>query len=112
MQQAEALQVGQVRAEGEQHRRELLAQADREAADVRGEAERQALEIRGDGDAQRASILGEAYGKDPDFARFFRRLEAYDQALNPDNTTLVLSQDNAFLDLFTHGPAGGGKTGP
>ena len=49
MQDAEARQVGRIKADGEQHKRELLAQADRDAADVRGEAERQALEIRGDG---------------------------------------------------------------
>ena len=110
MQDDEARQVGRIKADGEQHKRELLAQADRDAADVRGEAERQALEIRGDGDAQRAAILGDAYGKDPSFARFFRRLEAYDQAFNPDNTTLVLSPDNAFLDLFGHGPGGDRKS--
>ena len=111
MQDAAVRQVAQIKADSEQHRRDLLAQADRDAADVRGEGERQALAIRGDGDAQRAAILGEAYGQDPDFARFFRRLEAYDQAFNPDNTILVLSQDNAFLDLFGHGPKAEEKAG-
>ena len=106
MQTAELAQAGLVRAEGETQRRNLLAAADREVADIRGEAERRALEVRGDGDAQRADILGAAYSQDPSFARFFRRLEAYDQALNPDNTTLVLSPDTAFLDLFGHGPSG------
>ena len=106
MQDEAVQQAARVRTEGEQHRRERLAAADREVADIHGEAERQALDIRGDGDAQRADILGQAYGKDADFARFFRRLEAYDQALNPDNTTLVLSPDNAFLDVFGHGPQG------
>ena len=105
MQDAETAQASLVRAEGEAHRRELLTAADREVADIRGEGERQALEIRGDGDAQRAEVLGAAYSQDPDFARFFRRLEAYDQALNPDDTTLVLSPDTAFLDLFGHGPS-------
>ncbi len=109
MQDAEARQASQIKADGEQRRRDLLAQADRDAADARGEGERQALETRGDGDAQRTAILGAAYGADPAFARFFRRLEAYDQAFNPDNTTLVLSPDNAFLDLFGHGPGSEGK---
>ncbi len=104
MQEVEGRQVAQIKSDGEQHKRDLLAQADRDAADVRGEGDRRALEMRGDGDGQRAAILGVAYGKDPAFARFFRRLEAYDQAFNPDNTVLVLSQENAFLDLFAHGP--------
>ena len=106
MQASETAQAAQVRTDGEAHKRELMAAADREAADIRGEGDRQALEVRGDGDAQRASILGVAYAQDPGFARFFRRLEAYDQAFNPDNTTLVLSPDNAFMDLFAHGPQG------
>ncbi len=109
MQDAEAQQVGQIKAQGEQHRRDLFAQADRDAADIRGEGERQALVIRGDGDAQRAAILGDAYGKDPAFAAFFRRLEAYDQAMNPENTTLVLSPDTDFLGLFGRGPGGVAK---
>ncbi len=104
MQAAETQQVGQIKAQGEQHRRDLLAQADRDAAGVRDEGERQALVVRGDGDAQRAAILGDAYGKDPAFAAFFRRIEAYDQALNPDTTTLVLSPDTGFLSLFGQGP--------
>ncbi len=106
MQEAERGQASQVRVQGEARKRDLMAQADREALDIRGDGDRQALEVRGDGDAQRVAILGSAYGADPDFARFFRRLEAYDQALNPENTTLVLSPDNAFLDLFGHGPTG------
>ncbi len=109
MQDAETRQVSEIKAQGEQHRRDLFAQADRDAADVRGEGERQALVIRGDGDAQRAAILGDAYGRDPAFAAFFRRLEAYDQALNPENTTLVLSPDTDFLALFGRGPEAGAK---
>ena len=104
MQADEAQEAGAVRAQGEADKATALAAADREAADIRGEGERVALTTRGDGDAQRAAILGDAYGKDADFARFFRRLEAYDQAINPQNTTLVLSADNDFLELFGHGP--------
>ena len=104
MQEVESQQATAIRARGDANRRELIAAADREAGEIRAQGEEQALEVRGQGDAQRADILGAAYGADPAFARFFRRLEAYDQALNPANTTLVLSSDNAFLDLFSHGP--------
>jgi modulator of FtsH protease HflC len=104
MQAQEAAKVQAIRADSEGNKRELLAQADREAADIRGEGEHQALVVRGQGDAERAAILGAAYGKDPAFARDFRRLEAYDQALNPQTTTLVLSPEgNDFLNLFAHG---------
>ena len=107
MQEVEGQQAAAIRARGDANRREMIAAADREASEIRAQGEEQALEVRGQGDAQRADILGAAYGSDPEFARFFRRLEAYDQALNPANTTLVLSSDNAFLDLFSHGPGAG-----
>ena len=109
MQEVESQQATAIRARGDANRRELIAAADREAGEIRAQGEEQALEVRGQGDAQRADILGAAYGADPAFARFFRRLEAYDQALNPANTTLVLSSDNAFLDLFSHGPEAAGS---
>ena len=105
MEDAETQQAAAIHVRGDANRSELIADADREAEEVRGRGEEQSLEVRGQGDAQRADILGSAYGADPEFARFFRRLEAYDQALNPANTTLVLSADNAFLSLFNRGPA-------
>jgi modulator of FtsH protease HflC len=102
-----AQQVAQMRTDADAAKRQALADADREAADIRGEGERAALVLRGQGDAERAAVLGSAYGKDPAFARFFRRIEAYDQALNPKTTTLVLS-GGGFLDLFANGPQGEG----
>jgi modulator of FtsH protease HflC len=102
-----AQQAAELRTEADAGKRQALADADREAADIRGEGERAALVLRGQGDAERAAVLGAAYGRDPAFARFFRRIEAYDQALNPKTTTLVLS-GGGFLDLFANGPQGGG----
>jgi membrane protease subunit HflC len=99
--------AAQTRADGEAARQAALGSADREAADIRGEGDAAVLRTRGQGDATRAQILGAAYAKDPAFAAYLRRLDAYDAALNPATTTLVLSPDsNAFLSTFGQGPGG------
>ena len=97
--------AAQARADGEAARQAQVGAADRALADVRGEGEAAVLRARGEGDATRAQILGAAYSKDPAFAAYLRRLDAYDAALNPATTTLVLSPDsNAFLSTFGRGP--------
>ena len=96
----------QIRADGEQRRTAIIADADRQVATQRGEAEGEALKIRGEGDAKRIAVLGEAYGRDPAFARFFRQMEGYQNALAQGDTTLILSPDNAFLHDFSKGVVG------
>jgi membrane protease subunit HflC len=96
--------AAQIRADGDQKKAAIVADGDRQAAVIRGEAEGEALKIRGEGDAKRIAILGEAYGRDPSFARFFRQMDAYQNALAQGDTTLILSPDTAFLRDFAKGP--------
>jgi modulator of FtsH protease HflC len=98
--------AAQIRADGDQKKAAIVADADRQAATIRGEAEGEALKIRGEGDAKRIAILGQAYGRDPGFARFFRQMDAYQNALAQGDTTLILSPDTAFLRDFSKGPGG------
>jgi membrane protease subunit HflC len=103
----------QARADGEAARQASLGAADHTVADIRGDGEAAVLRARGQGDAERAQILGAAYAKDPAFAAYLRRLDAYDSALNPATTTLVLSPDsNAFLSTFGQGPGSGPAAAP
>ena len=43
---------------------------------------------------ERARIFAEAYGRDPDFARFYRAMQACEQAFKPGDTRFMLSPDN------------------
>jgi membrane protease subunit HflC len=61
-------------------------------------------EIRFFGDADRARIFAQAYGKDPEFYAFYRSMQAYEAALRPDNTRLVLPPDSHFFRFFA-GPS-------
>jgi len=101
--QSERQQIAaQLRAEGEQQATEIRARADREAAVIRAEARRTAQETRGQGDAESLRIYADAYGQDPQFYRFWRTLESYEQTFaERGDSTLVLGTDSEYLRLFS-----------
>jgi modulator of FtsH protease HflC len=104
MQTARQQQAAQIRAVGEQQKREIMASADKEVAITLATAREQAGATRGQGDAQRTRIFAQSYGKDAGFAAFYRSMQAYDQALAQGDTTLVLSPDSDFFKYFQRGP--------
>ncbi len=89
-------QAAKIRAEGEQVKTTIIAEADRDRTIILADARRQSEILRGQGDAGRNQILGQAYGKDPEFFRFYRSLEAYRGAL-ASGTTLVLDPHSEFF---------------
>lgn len=102
--------AAQTRAQGEQQKREIVAAADKEVAITLATARQQGETTRGLGDAQRTRIFAQAYGKDPDFARFYRRLQAYENGLGQGDTTMILSPESSqFFDVFQQG---GGRAAP
>ena len=68
---------------------------ERELLRIRSEGERKAKEIRGRADAEATRIYGQAYGKDPEFYKFFKTLESFD-AIGP-NSTLMLDADSDYF---------------
>ncbi|EJL35592.1 membrane protease subunit, stomatin/prohibitin [Caulobacter sp. AP07] len=95
MQTARKQEAAELRAMGEQKRREIVATAYEEAETIRGDA-----------DAQRAQLFASSFGRDPAFASFYRSMQAYEASLGKGDTTLVLSPDSAFFRYFEKGPAG------
>ena len=67
------------------------------------EATRQAEITRGQGDGEKNRIFAEAFSKDPDFFSFYRSMQAYEDSLKGDNTTVVLSPDSEFFRYFEKG---------
>ncbi|WP_170337868.1 protease modulator HflC [Ruegeria arenilitoris] len=84
-------------ARGEEAAQRIRAQADRTVVELVSEARREAEIVRGEADAQRNAIFAEAYGKDPDFFEFYRSLTAYENALQGNNSSLVLRPDSEFF---------------
>ncbi|HEY2750646.1 protease modulator HflC [Phenylobacterium sp.] len=98
--------AAQYRAQGEQQKREIIASADKEVAITIATAQQEGETTKGEGDAQRTRIFGQAFGKDPAFASFYRSMQAYEAGLGQGDTTLVLSPDSAFFKYFEQGPSG------
>jgi len=87
------------RAAGQEQAARIIANAEREATVIRATAREEAEVIRGEGDAQRARIFAESFGRDPDFAAFYRSMRAYEAAM-PEGTQMVIPPDNDFFRYF------------
>lgn len=104
MQTSRQQAAAEIRARGEQEKREIIASADKEVAITLATAREQAETTRGEGDAVRTRLFGQAFGKDPAFASFYRSMQAYEASLGKGDTTMVLSPDSEFFKYFERGP--------
>ena len=107
MQTSRQQQAAQIRAVGEQQKREIMASADKEVAITLATAQQYAGQVQGEGDARAAAIFASAYGKDAGFASFYRSMLAYERALANGDTTMLLSPDGAFFRYFERGGGAG-----
>jgi membrane protease subunit HflC len=94
----------ELRAQGFEWAQQIQARADRERTVILSEAQRNGKIIRGEGEAEAAKVFADAFGKDPQFYKFYRSLLTYRQALGDSAPTLVLSPNAAFLRDLTNGP--------
>jgi len=99
-------EAAQVRAIGEQQKREIIAAADKEVTITLATAQEEADRTRGEGDAQRTRIYAQSFGRDPGFASFYRSMQAYEASIGQGDATMVLSPDSAFFRYFERGPGG------
>ena len=81
-------------AEGEK----IRADADRQREVTIANAYREAQKIKGQGDSQAARIYNEAFGRDPQFAQFYRSLDAYKASFAKKSDVMVLDPSNS--DFF------------
>jgi modulator of FtsH protease HflC len=102
MQKEREREAAEYRAEGAETAQRIRARAQREVTVLTAEATRESEILRGEGDAEKTRILGESYGQDPDFFAFFRSMQAYQDALPGNNTTVILSPDSDFFKYFGH----------
>ncbi|WP_323785142.1 protease modulator HflC [Thalassovita sp.] len=87
-------------ARGNEAAQRVRALADRTVVETMSEAEREAQVIRGEADAKRNGIFAEAFGSDPEFFAFYRSLQAYEKALQGNNSTMVMTPDSEFFDYL------------
>lgn len=78
-------------AEGEK----IRAEADRQRDITIANAYRDAQIIKGQGDAAAAKVYGEAFGRDPQFAQFYRSLEAYKSSFSKKSDVVVVDPSSS-----------------
>jgi modulator of FtsH protease HflC len=80
-------------AEGER----IRADADRQREVIIAEAYRDAQKIKGEGDAKASALFADAFGRDPQFAKFYRSLEAYRATFRTRSDVIVVDPNNDFF---------------
>ena len=94
-------------AEGEK----IRADADRQREVTIANAYREAQKIKGEGDAEAARVYADAFGRDPQFAQFYRSLEAYKASFARRGDVMVLDPSTSEFFKALRGGSGGAPAG-
>ena len=78
----------------------IRAGADRQSEVILAEAYRDAQKTKGEGDGEAARIYADAFGKDPEFARFYRSLEAYRRSFSQKSDVMVVDPSADFFSYL------------
>ncbi|MBI2772280.1 MAG: protease modulator HflC [Burkholderiales bacterium] len=90
--------ANELRSTGQAEGEKVRADADRQREVILAEAYRDAQKVKGEGDAKASAIYAESFGRDPQFAQFYRSLEAYKSTFNKKGDMMVL--DPAGSEFF------------
>jgi modulator of FtsH protease HflC len=93
-------EAAELRAQGAQMAQTTRARADRDVQIIIGEANKKSEEYRGEGDGTRNRVFAEAFGRDPEFFRFYRSMQAYENGLKQGDTRMILSPNSEFFRYF------------
>jgi membrane protease subunit HflC len=66
--------------------------------------------IKGEGDAEAARIYADSFGRDAQFAKFYRSLEAYKSTFNKKSDLMVLDPSSDFFNAMRS--SGGASAAP
>ena len=98
---AERVRVAnELRSTGAAESEQIRADADRQRTVIIAEAFREAEKIKGDGDAKATAIYADAFGKNPEFAKFYRSLEAYRATFKNRGDVMVVDPNSEFFKYF------------
>jgi len=84
-------------ARGNEAALRVRAAADRTVVETVSSAQRDADITRGEADAERSRVYAAAFGDNPEFFSFYRSLSAFEQTMQQDNSTLVISPNSEFV---------------
>ena len=89
--------ANELRSQGAADGEKIRADADRQREVIIAEAYRDAQKIKGEGDAKASALYADAFGRDPQFAQFYRSLEAYRVTFRSKSDVMVLDPSSEFF---------------
>ncbi|OYV39418.1 MAG: HflC protein [Thiomonas sp. 20-64-5] len=92
--------ANELRSTGYAEAEKIRAEADKEREIVISQAYSKAQTIKGQGDAEASSIYAKSFGQNPQFAEFYRSLEAYRASFNNKSDVMVLDPNSQFFQFF------------
>lgn len=94
MQTERNLEAKQIRAEGEEESKKIIATVDKERVIMLAQAKKEAEALKGEGELMATNIYNKAFSKDPDFYEFYKSMEICKNTISKDNSRVIISQDN------------------
>lgn len=89
--------ANELRSQGAAEGEKIRADADRQREVIVAEAYRDAQKIKGLGDAKASALYADAFGRDAQFAQFYRSLEAYRATFRGKGDVMVLDPASDFF---------------
>lgn len=89
-----------LRSKGEEAAERIRADADRQSTVILAEAYRDSEIARGDGDAKATATYADAFGKDREFYKFYRSLNAYTGNFSSSDDVILLEPDSEYFKYF------------
>jgi membrane protease subunit HflC len=89
--------ANELRSTGNAEGEKIRADADKQREVIIAEAYRDAQKIKGEGDAKASALYADAFGRDPQFAEFYRSLEAYRASFRNKSDVMVVDPSSDFF---------------
>ncbi len=97
--------ANELRSQGAAEGEKIRADADRQREVIIAEAYRDAQKVKGDGDAKASALYADAFGRDAQFAQFYRSLEAYRSTFRTKGDVMVVDPSGEFFKAMRNGGA-------
>jgi membrane protease subunit HflC len=92
--------ANELRSTGNAESEKIRADADRQREVIVAEAYRDSQKVKGEGDAKASALYADAFGRDPQFAQFYRSLEAYRASFRNRSDLMVLDPSSEFFQAM------------
>jgi len=100
MQTEREKEAKEIRAKGAQEAQKIKAEADKQKTIIEAEAKKDSDIVRGAAEAEANKVYANSFERDPEFADFYRSMQAYQKAMLNDKTKMIISSEGEFFKYF------------